>query len=85
VTLGNAEPGVVSRQETGFANLLGPPAQVSEAILQRAGGQVFGLPPVQQDVDVLAFERAGARLAEAGFAQLACGQASERCRSACVA
>lgn len=44
VTLGNTQLGVIRRQDTGLADLLGPPAQVREAILQRAGGQCFGLP-----------------------------------------
>jgi len=60
VTLGNPQLGVVRRQDTGLADFFGPPAQVRETILQRTGGQSFGLPALQQDFDVLAFEQAGA-------------------------
>ncbi len=47
---------------------------MSAAILQRSCGQAFGLPALQQNVDVLALERACAHLAEAGFAQLVRGR-----------
>src|SRR5690606_20211024 len=74
VPLGNAQLGVVRRQDACLADLLCPPAQVRHAVLDRASRQAFGLPALQQGSDMLALERGSPHLAEAGFAQLASGQ-----------
>src|SRR5690606_4484618 len=47
---------VVSRDQSGLAHLLRPPAQMRQAVLERARREPLGLPAFEQRIDVLAFE-----------------------------
>ena len=60
--LGDPERGVVLGQQRGLADLLGPPAQVREAVLEGAGGEVRALPALQQRLDMTGLEAARAQV-----------------------
>jgi len=47
---------VVHRKDASLADLLGPPAQMREPILDSARRQTFALPAIQQRLDVVALE-----------------------------